>query len=178
MANNNDESITVISPLPSALASPAQQDNLLGDAIARSIKNSADFYKTLSTEPIGIKKLEGYTIDIVNNSKTLATILQEEYVTKLWHYLKERYALQTKLKRYYFQLESKLIDKHSTLTAELNEHLEKQKHALSTRLVAQSNINTIKAKLHSYNTYQKYLTGTIILFFVCIILLIAAILFL
>ena len=119
--------------------------------IQANIKKSEDFYKTLSLKNISVEDLAEYKIQ-------LSTDL-EAYRQQLWSYFTARYADQTKLKAYFFELEKKLMDKHAILQDQHTELAADYDEYKNRNQVAISSIKSDKYEFEQLRRNNKVLLG-------------------
>jgi hypothetical protein len=111
----------------------------LDEEIQQNIKKTEEFYKNLNTTKIPIANLEDYKFDLGTDIK--------EYQNKLWNYFNTRYNDQTKIKKYYFELEQKLLEKKAILEEQTNDLQDEYETNKNKNQLAISSIKNDKYQL-------------------------------
>jgi hypothetical protein len=126
----------------------------LNKEIKDSVAKSEEFYKSLSIQSIPTEDLKGYTIELGTDYNA--------YNQQLWQYFNARYNDQTRLKKYYFDLEKKLLDKKSILEDQQNQLSSEYDDYKTKNQVAISSIKTDKYELELYQRNNKVMFGIIV----------------
>ena len=119
--------------------------------IQDNIKKSEAFYKTLSLQDISVGDLADYKIQLSSDLDT--------YRQQLWAYFSARYADQTKLKKYYFDLEKKLMDKNAILQDQKTELASDYDNYKNRNQMAISSIKADKYDSERYRRNNKVMLG-------------------
>ena len=126
----------------------------LNKEIKDSVAKSEEFYKSLSIQSIPTEDLKGYTIELGTDYNA--------YNQQLWQYFNARYNDQTRLKKHYFDLENKLLDKKNILQEQKNQLSSEYDDYKTKNQVAISSIKTDKYELELYQRNNKVMFGIIV----------------
>ena len=134
----------------------------LDKEIKDSVNKSEQFYKSLSIQSIPLDDLTSYKIELGSD--------YDAYNQQVWQYFEARYADQTKLKRYYFDLEKKLMDKKSILQDQLTQLSNEYENYKSDNQVAISSIKNDRYEVEKNKRDAKIMVGILL----CLVFLIFA----
>lgn len=135
----------------------------LDNEIKANISKTDDFYKSLNIQNITNIDLSEYKIELGDN--------YDEYHQQLWKYLSARYSEQTKLKKHYFNLENKLMDKKSIIQDQYKHIIAEYDKNNNDNQVAISEIKNDKYEIEQYTRNNKIMIY-IMLYLICIIFVI------
>lgn len=126
----------------------------LDKEIKDSVEKSEEFYKSLSIQSIPIDDLQNYKIELGTDYNA--------YNEQLWQYFNARYNDQTRLKKYYFDMEKKLLDKQAILQDQKSQLSSEYDEYKNKNQVAISSIKTDKYELELYQRNNKIMFGVIV----------------
>ena len=132
----------------------------LNKEIKDSVSKAEQFYKSLSIQSVPMNDLSSYKIELGSD--------HDAYNQQVWQYFEARYADQTKLKRYYFDLEKKLMDKKSILQDQLTQLSSEYENYKTDNQVAISSIKNDKYEIEKNKRDAKIMVGIML----CLVFLI------